>query len=92
MTTAAEKDLKELKSEYAKLKSQLSDMSGTIADLTRDSVAEGRQRVRNAGRKSRERTREAVDAVESSITDHPIASLAITLGVGLLVAKLLSRD
>jgi ElaB/YqjD/DUF883 family membrane-anchored ribosome-binding protein len=92
MATATEKDLKELKNEYASLKSHLADMSHTLANLTSDSVAEGRKRVRKVGRKSRDRTREAVDAIESTIEDHPIASLAITLGVGFLVAKLLLRD
>lgn len=92
MSTATEKDLKELKREYANLKAHLSELSNVIGNLTTDSLADGQERVRKAGRRSYNRTREAVSSVESTIEDHPVASLAITLGVGFLLAKLLYRD
>ena len=43
MSTATEKDLKELRSEYASLKSDIAEMSKTISNLASDGMAEGRK-------------------------------------------------
>lgn len=91
MTTATEKDLKELRAEYASLKSDLSDMSETISKLAHDGAAEGRKRIRGAAKHSRDQARESWTAFEHEIEERPITSLAIALGVGFVFGKLLSR-
>ncbi|TVS10354.1 MAG: DUF883 family protein [Wenzhouxiangella sp.] len=91
MTAATEKDIKELKQEYASLKSDLAEMSETLSSLARDGVAEGRERVRGAARQSRKQAEEAWDAMESEIEERPITSLAIALGIGFVLGKVLSR-
>lgn len=91
MTTTTEKDLEELRKEYASLKSDFAQMSETISNLASDGVAEGRRQVRTAARESRERGREAVSAVEHEIEERPMTSLAVALGVGFVLGKLLSR-
>ncbi len=91
MSTATDKDLKELKSEYASLKSDIAEMSETISNLASDGMAEGRKRIRSAAKQSRERARETVSAFEHEIEERPITSLAVALGVGFVLGKLLSR-
>lgn len=91
MTTAIEKDLNELRKEYASLRSDLAEMSETISNLASDGISEGRKRVRSAARHSRDRARETFDAFENEIEERPITSLAIALGAGFVLGKLLSR-
>jgi ElaB/YqjD/DUF883 family membrane-anchored ribosome-binding protein len=91
MSTATEKDLKELRKEYASLKSDIAKMSETISKLSHDGLAEGRKRVRSAARQSGERARETWGAVENEIEERPVTSLAIALGAGFVLGKLLSR-
>lgn len=91
MTTATEKDLKELRAEYASLKSDLADMSETISKLAHDGAAEGRKRLKSAARQSRDQARESWGAFEHEIEERPITSLAVALGVGFVLGKLLSR-
>lgn len=95
MSTATEKDIKELREEYASLKSDLSEMSETLSSLARDGLAEGRDRVRGAARgaarRSRKQARDAWDAVESEVEERPITSLAVALGIGFVLGKMLSR-
>lgn len=91
MSTATEKDLKELRSEYASLKSDIAEMSKTISNLASDGMAEGRKRVRSAAKQSREQARETWGAVEHEIEERPITSLAVALGLGFVLGKLLSR-
>lgn len=91
MSTATEKDIKELRQEYASLKSDLSEMSETLSSLARDGVAEGRERVRGAAKRSGKKAREAWDVVEHEVEDRPITSLAVALGIGFALGKVLSR-
>jgi ElaB/YqjD/DUF883 family membrane-anchored ribosome-binding protein len=91
MSTTTEKDLKELRSEYASLKSDLAEMSKTIANLANDGIDEGSKRVRSVARHSRDRARETLGAVENEIEERPITSVAVALGAGFVLGKLLSR-
>ena len=91
MSTATDKDVQELKREYASLKSDLAKMSESLSSLARDGMAEGREKVRGAARHSREQAREAWGAIESEVEERPITSLAVALGVGFVLGKLLSR-
>lgn len=91
MTTATEKDLKELRKEYASLKADLADMSETISNLASDGMAAGRKKIHSAARQSRERARETIGVLENEMEERPITSLAVALGVGFILGKLLSR-
>lgn len=91
MSTATDKDIKELRQEYASLKNDLAEMSETLSDLARNGISEGRAKVRGAARKSRKQAREAWSAVEDEFEDRPITSLAVALGLGFVLGKLLSR-
>lgn len=91
MSTPMEKDLHELKSEYASLKSDIAAMSETISNLANDGMAAGRKRLNSAAKESRESARETVSAFEHEIEQRPITSLVIALGAGFVLGKLLSR-
>ena len=91
MATATEKDLKELKDEYASLKSDLSKMNETLSKLAHDSADEGRARIRSAAKQSQDQARETWGTIESEIEQRPVTSLAVALGVGFVLGKLLSR-
>ena len=91
MSTSVENDLKELKSEYASLKSDIGEMSKTLSKLGRDGLAQGRDRVYSATEQSRERAKETWGKFEHEIEERPITSLAVALGVGFVLGKLLSR-
>ncbi|MDZ7781437.1 MAG: hypothetical protein U5K56_00290 [Halioglobus sp.] len=70
MSTAPEKDLNELKHEYASLKSDLTEMSETISNLAHDGVAEGRKQIRGAARHSRDQARETWGLLEHEIKEQ----------------------
>lgn len=91
MSTATDKDIKELKDEYASLKADLAEMSESLSSLARDGVAEGREKVRGAARQSRKQATEAWSAVENEVEERPLTSLAIALGIGFILGKVLSR-
>lgn len=91
MATATEKDLKELKDEYASLKSDLAKMSDTLSKLAQDSTNEGRARIRSAARHSRDQAKETWGTLENEIEQRPVTTLAVALGLGFVLGKLLSR-
>jgi len=91
MSAATEKDLKELKSEYASLKSDIAQMSETISNLAHGGMDEGRRKIRSAAEKSRHQARESWGVVEQEIEERPITSIAVAAGIGFVLGKLLSR-
>ncbi len=91
MATATEKDLEELKSQYASLKSDLAEMSKSLSTLTRDGVAEGRKQVSEVADQAREQANETWGVLEKEIEERPITSLAVALGIGFVIGKLIAR-
>jgi ElaB/YqjD/DUF883 family membrane-anchored ribosome-binding protein len=91
MATATEKDLEELKSQYASLKSDLAEMSKSLSTLTRDGVAEGRKQVSEVADQAREQASETWGVLEKEIEERPITSLAVALGIGFVIGKLIAR-
>lgn len=80
MATDTQRDVEDLKSEFADLKSQVSHLAKTVGRMSGDTVEKGR-----------ERTREAVGAVEHQISDRPLTSVSTALGVGFVIGRLLNR-
>ncbi len=91
MATATEKDLKELKDEYASLKSDLSKISDTLTKLAHDGADEGRARIRSAVGHSRDQAKETLGTIEREIEERPVTSLAVAFGVGFVLGKIFSR-
>ncbi|HKL20454.1 MAG TPA: hypothetical protein VJ904_01535 [Tichowtungia sp.] len=102
MTTATDKELKELREEFASLKSDVSEIGKTLSQLAssaanegrervRDVAEEGRDRIRNAANQSREQARQSWNAFEKEVEERPMTSLAVALGLGFILGKLLDR-
>lgn len=102
MTTATDKELKELREEFASLKSDVSEIGNSISKLAkdtasqgshkiRDAAEEGRERLSNAAHRSGQQVRRGWDSFESEIEDRPMTSLAVALGLGFILGKLLDR-
>ncbi|MEE4638902.1 MAG: hypothetical protein V2J42_09210 [Wenzhouxiangella sp.] len=102
MTTATDKELKELREEFASLKSDVSEIGQSISKMARDAASEsghklrdaaeeGRERLSSAARRSGQQVRRGWDSFESEIEDRPMTSLAVALGLGFILGRLLDR-
>lgn len=91
MATATDKELQELRAEFSALKSELSDMGKTLSELAKSAADESRGRIRSAADQSRQQARETWGAFENEVEERPMTSLAIALGVGFILGKLLDR-
>lgn len=91
MATATDKELQELKDEFSELKSELSQIGKTVSQLARSATDEGRNRVRAAADQSREQARETWSAFEKEVEERPMTSIAIAIGIGFILGKLLDR-
>jgi len=102
MTTASDKELKELREEFTSLKSDVSEIGKSLSKLAQDSASEGRDKIRDAAEEGRERlsaaarrsgqqVRRGWDTFEGEIEDRPMTSLAVALGLGFILGRLLDR-
>lgn len=91
MATNADKELQELRDEFAELKKELSGIGKTVSQLAHSVTDEGRDRLRAAAGRSRDQVRETWGAFEHEIEERPMTSIAIALGIGFILGKLLDR-
>lgn len=91
MASATDKELQELRDEFAALKSELSGIGKTVSQLARAATDEGRDRVRAAAEHSREQARQTWGAFEKEVEERPMTSIAVALGIGFILGKLLDR-
>lgn len=91
MATATEKELQELKDEFSALKSELSEIGNTVSQLAKAVTDEGRDRIRAAADQSRKQARETWGAMEKEVEERPMTSIAVALGIGFILGKLLDR-
>ncbi len=91
MATATEKELQELKKEFAALQGELSEIGKTVSQLARTATDEGRDRIRAAADQGREQARQTWSAFEKEVEERPMTSLAAALGIGFILGKLLDR-
>lgn len=91
MATATEKELQELKAEFATLKDELANIGETVGRIAHSARDEGEQRIRSAASRSREQAKETLGAFEKEIEERPMTSIATALGIGFILGKLLDR-
>jgi ElaB/YqjD/DUF883 family membrane-anchored ribosome-binding protein len=95
-------DMAELRSSFTKLRSDvttlLSDALGagktvgrTGASAVKDQASDAVDTVKQRVKDWEERGSESVDALGEKIGEHPVTSALIALGVGFILAKLLTR-
>ena len=94
------KDLDRLKADLDTLRSDIGEVAGALRDLgaerwhgARDSAEDELRRAREVlerrADEARARGREARDAAERQVSEHPLGSLLTAFGVGFALAKLL---
>ncbi len=91
MVTNADKELQELRDEFAELKKELSGIGKTVSQLAHSVTDEGRDRLRAAADHSRDQVRQTWGAFEHEIEERPMTSIAVALGIGFILGKLLDR-
>lgn len=84
-------ELEQVKAELSKLKADLSDITGSLKDLTERKASEGRERVKHAANSAWEPASKAIDGAESEISHHPLSSVALSFGVGMMLGKLMGK-
>jgi ElaB/YqjD/DUF883 family membrane-anchored ribosome-binding protein len=88
-------DVAELKTSFAKLRGDvmtlLSDAMGAGKDVSRTGAAVATGQVRDKVDDLKERGEEQMEALSHKIEDNPVTAALIALGVGFIVAKLLTR-
>lgn len=91
MATNTEKELQELKDEFSALKDELAGIGKTVSSLAHSVTEDGRGRVRDAAQRSRQQARETWGAFEHEVEERPMTSMAVALGIGFILGKLLNR-
>ena len=75
--------------EWEQRKRQISEVAGNLKDSAARSVEQVQDAANRSTYRVRQQSRQGVDAAQTVITEHPLATGMIALGVGLLVAGLL---
>lgn len=91
MATTQDKEIQDLKDELSKLRSEMADIAETTGNIARNAAAQGRERVKSAADQSRQQARESWETFGKEVSDRPMTSLAVALGVGFVMGKLLDR-
>ncbi len=95
-------DLDAVRADVAQLKQDLVVLAEDLGSVAKDRAQRARERVEerltdlkdrtsSAAHSARVRGKYAVRQVEHTVEEHPLASVGIAFGVGLLVGALLSR-
>jgi len=71
---------------------QLSDVAQQTVDRVTDAASQAAQRLSDHTDELWELQQRAMDSTRSYVRDHPIAAIGIAIAVGLLLARLTSRD
>lgn len=87
-STAKHEDLSQ---QMEQLRSDVAEISKTLGDLGRSQVTELRSRAEKGAAEMRDRARDVEHQAEDYIREHPLQSLAIAAGLGLLVGWLTRR-
>lgn len=81
-------DIDNLKQDIQAMAADMKTLNGSMVDNAKAAVADRAQR---AGDKVKDGVRTAHDAADRNIAEHPLAAVAIAIGVGLAAGTLLNR-
>lgn len=84
-------DIQELKAELASLRSDMADIGDTLTKLARSTANEGREKVKDAASYSKDQARQTLGAFQKEVEERPMTSLALALGIGFVLGKLMDR-
>ncbi len=90
---ALKEDMAMLRSDVAGLTETLrhtaSDRADSVRDSVQDEVAHARERLRKKIAEARGRSARAMEDMEESIGERPLASVAAAVGIGFILAKIM---
>ena len=75
--------------EWQQRKQQVSEAAGNLKDSAARSAGQVRDTANRATYRVRQQSRQGIDAAQTMITDHPMATALVALGVGLLLGSML---
>jgi len=80
---------------YSTTRADLRDAGGAAADMMKEKVTKAADAVKDGVREGADRVQaeaaEAVESFRSRVSEHPLTSLAIGVGIGLLAGFLFRR-
>lgn len=91
MAMTTEKAADALRDDVDKLKADIAALSETLGKYANATGQDAMRGVRHAREAAQARAQETVHTVEQQITAHPLPSLLVAFGVGLLIGKLMDR-
>jgi ElaB/YqjD/DUF883 family membrane-anchored ribosome-binding protein len=95
-TDPIKQDIAELRAALEKIAKDVASVSESMAADLKDSVGRRAKDVKDGAqavaRDAIETGRQSGEAVAESVRQHPVSSLLIALGAGLVIGQLLSRN
>jgi len=96
----ATQEITQLKKDIEALKDDIGDLTNTIKEMAKDNAAEGKSKVfeelhiddlQEQLDKLKNKGKEGLGTVESEIKTRPLQSVALSFGVGFLIALFMNR-
>jgi ElaB/YqjD/DUF883 family membrane-anchored ribosome-binding protein len=100
--SSSEQDYAQLEAEFAKLRTDVASLAEAVRDVATseakgvsDALLNGldgaAKQARRASKRVRKEALDAADTFQTSIEEHPISSILIALGVGVVVGMIMRR-
>jgi ElaB/YqjD/DUF883 family membrane-anchored ribosome-binding protein len=94
-TSSMESELKgevdRLGKSVGQIKDDLKELANSAASHAREGYRTAREQVRHAYDSVRDRAHDQTESLRDTIISHPVASVGVAVGVGVLVGLLMSR-
>jgi len=80
-----------LKDDFGRVKSDVSDLAGSAADAAKQGARDAVDSVKEKVGDAQKYAEQQIESLVKCIKDRPVTSALVGIGVGFLIAKLLSR-
>lgn len=81
----------ELQAQLTALREDFAGLTKTLKDMSSAYAEQGQARVKEAADKVQQQAKDSYGRVQSEVEAHPMSSLAIAFGIGLVLGKVLDR-
>lgn len=81
----------ELQAQLTALREDFAGLTKTLKDMSSAYAEEGQARVKNAADRVQQQAKDSYGRVQNEVETHPMSSVAIAFGVGLVLGKILDR-
>jgi ElaB/YqjD/DUF883 family membrane-anchored ribosome-binding protein len=80
-----------VKDDFGKVKSGVADLAGSAADAARAGAKDAVDAVKDKAGDAQKYAEQQIEALVQCVKDRPVTSALVGVGIGFLLAKLLSR-